>query len=193
VLGEGPLSSASAAARGVGYIGACSPARAAARMGLAGCQFQGNSSATRLAGWSAIRARTSARALLAGVPALHDAVEALRQCAGSNTIFNRIPVAAAKCSSMRVDGFTRPLSRRAITACVVCLRSANCSCGRPAWARASMIGSSGRREFVLERAVGVRVLRVGARRRRRLRRKSFCCSCHLLCTPACQLDRTARR
>ena len=33
----------------------------AARAGLAGCQFQGSSSATRLAGWSAMRRRTSAR------------------------------------------------------------------------------------------------------------------------------------
>jgi hypothetical protein len=49
---------------------------------------------------------------------------------GSNEIRSRMPVAAASRSSVRVDGFTRPLSRRAITACVVCIRSASCSCVR---------------------------------------------------------------
>jgi hypothetical protein len=37
------------------------PAQAAARVASRGCQFQGRSSAMRRAGWSAMRARTSAR------------------------------------------------------------------------------------------------------------------------------------
>ena len=37
------------------------PAQAAARAVLSGCQFQGSSSAMRRAGWSAMRASTSAR------------------------------------------------------------------------------------------------------------------------------------
>ncbi len=37
------------------------PAQAAARVASSGCQFQGRSSAMRRAGWSAMRASTSAR------------------------------------------------------------------------------------------------------------------------------------
>jgi hypothetical protein len=44
---------------------------------------------------------------------------------GSNEMRSRMPVAAATRSSVRVDGFVRPLSRRAITACVVPMRRAS--------------------------------------------------------------------
>jgi hypothetical protein len=38
---------------------------------------------------------------------------------GSKEIFSFVPVAVARRSSVRVEGFTRPLSRRAMTAWVV--------------------------------------------------------------------------
>jgi len=53
-------------------------------------------------------------------------------------IFSLWPVARANRSSVRVDGFMRPLSSREITVRVVFMRAASCSCVRPARARAPM-------------------------------------------------------
>jgi hypothetical protein len=61
---------------------------------------------------------------------------------GSSRIRNFVPVALANRSSVRVEGFVRPLSGRATTACVVPIRSATCSCVRLAFARARMNGSA---------------------------------------------------
>ena len=55
---------------------------------------------------------------------------------GSNVIFSRCPVAAANRASVRVDGFARPLSSRAIALCVVFMRLASCAWLKPARARA---------------------------------------------------------
>src|SRR3954452_1048743 len=65
-----------------------------------------------------------------------------RAVPGSNEIRSFMPVAAASRSSVRVDGLTRPLSRRAITACVVFMRWASCSCVSPALARALIISAA---------------------------------------------------
>jgi hypothetical protein len=50
-----------------------------------------------------------------------------------------LPVARAKRSSVRVEGFTRPPSSRAITVCVVFIRRASAACVRPARERAEII------------------------------------------------------
>jgi len=55
----------------------------------------------------------------------------------SNANRSRIPVAAASRSSVRGEGSTLPLSSRAMTAYVVCMRSASCLFVRPARARGS--------------------------------------------------------
>lgn len=47
-----------------------------------------------------------------------------------------MPVAAASRSSVRVDGFTLPASRRAITAGIMCMRLVSCYLVRPARASA---------------------------------------------------------
>src|SRR3954454_2103575 len=70
-----------------------------------------------------------------------------------------MPVAAARRSRVRVEGLTRPLSRRAMTACVVCMRSASCCCLRPARARVS-ISAAAEREFVFKRIVRLDVFRI---------------------------------
>ena len=62
--------------------------------------------------------------------------------AGSKLIRRRIPVAAATLSRVRVEGLLRPLSGRAITACVVRMRFASCCCVRPARPRASIIADA---------------------------------------------------
>jgi hypothetical protein len=51
---------------------------------------------------------------------------------GSKLILRRELVASANRSSVRVEGMTRPLSRRAITVRVVCISSASWSCVSPA-------------------------------------------------------------
>ena len=58
--------------------------------------------------------------------------------AGSKLIRRRVPVARAIFSSVRVDGWTRPLSSRATTDCVVSMRSANSACVNPAPVLASI-------------------------------------------------------
>jgi hypothetical protein len=55
---------------------------------------------------------------------------------------SRIPVAAAMRSNVWVEGFTRPLSSRAMTACVVCMRWASCACVSPAVVRAAIIADA---------------------------------------------------
>src|SRR5215471_7683667 len=69
--------------------------------------------------------------------ALRHAAEC-RPSRGSNLISKRKPVAAAKRSRVRMEGRTRPLSRRAITGCVVRILRASSCCVRPARLRASI-------------------------------------------------------
>ena len=58
--------------------------------------------------------------------------------AGSKLILSRVPVARATLSSVRVDGWIRPLSRRATTDCVVPIRSASSAWVSSARLRASI-------------------------------------------------------
>ncbi len=56
----------------------------------------------------------------------------------SKLILSRVPVARAIFCNVLVDGWTRPLSSRAMTDCVVCMRSASCACVSLAPMRASI-------------------------------------------------------
>ncbi|MDV7402464.1 hypothetical protein RZS08_64175, partial [Arthrospira platensis SPKY1] len=67
-----------------------------------------------------------------------DLYEACRVVSGSKMIFSRVPVAFANRSSVRVEGRTRPPSRRATVDWVVFIRRASSSCVIPARARASI-------------------------------------------------------
>lgn len=79
---------------------------------------------------------------------------------GSNWIRNLVPVARATFSRVRVDGGTRPLSRRATAECVVFILAASSVWFMPACVRAST--SARQLEFRSQPLVGLSIVRIPA-------------------------------